>query len=176
GGELQGRGPGDDGVYVEKVQVARLVVENRLGNRHGHARRLHLEDDLASFFGEGSRDVDLRHARIPVRPATGIAQERHGLLRRGLDLDITLDDRHRGSTGPWFPRAVPSRREVYLPAAVAAWREKEQRRMDPPPDLGVVDHLDQLSGAADTALKPAQSGRSAPFSRPTALRASARSK
>jgi hypothetical protein len=28
--------------------------------------------DLAPFVGEGSGDVDLRHARIPVRPATGI--------------------------------------------------------------------------------------------------------
>jgi hypothetical protein len=28
----------------------RLVVENRLGDRHGHARRLHLEGDLAPFF------------------------------------------------------------------------------------------------------------------------------
>src|SRR5262249_9843050 len=125
GGELQGRGPGDDGVYVEKVQVARLVVENRLGNRHGHARRLHLEDDLAPFFGEGSRDVDLRHARIPVRPATGIAQERHGLLRRGLDLDIALQDRHRGSTCPRLPRAVPSRREVYVPAPLLLGASKD---------------------------------------------------
>src|SRR5947199_3875148 len=41
---------------------------------------------------------------------------------------------------------------VYVPAGVAAWRENEQRRLDTLPALGVVDHFDQLSGAADPAL------------------------
>src|SRR5207302_5462960 len=115
--ELPASAPRQHAVHLEKLQLARLVVENRLGDRHGHAGRLHLKDDLAPFFGEGSGDVDLRHAGIPLRPATGIAQERHGLLRRGLDLDIALHDRHRGS-----PRSLAARRsvtlEVYVPAAL----------------------------------------------------------
>ena len=106
-GELPASAPRQHALHLEKLQLARLVVENRLGDRHGHAGRLHLEGDLAPFFGEGSGDVDLRHARIPVRPATGIAQERHGLLRRGLDLDIALHDRHRGS-----PRSLVSSRSL----------------------------------------------------------------
>src|SRR5436190_12424884 len=143
-GELPASAPRQHALHLEKLQLARLVVENRLGDRHGHAGRLHLKDDLAPFFGEGSGDVDLRHARIPVRPATGIAQERHGLLRRGLDLDVALHDRHRGSTRSLLPHAVPSRLEVYVPAAVAARRENEQRRLDTPASPGRTDHFCQF--------------------------------
>ena len=39
---------------MEKRQLARLVVEHRLGDRQGHAGRLHLEGDLAPTSGKGA--------------------------------------------------------------------------------------------------------------------------
>src|SRR2546421_3227738 len=65
---------------------------------------------------------------------------------------LRRSDRHRGSTRSLLPHAVPSRLEVYVPAAVAARRENEQRRLDTLPALGVSDGFDQLPGAADPAL------------------------
>src|SRR4051794_27068402 len=38
GGELPASAPRQHALHLEKLQLARLVVENRLSHRHGHAR------------------------------------------------------------------------------------------------------------------------------------------
>src|SRR5205085_5441267 len=41
--ELPASAPRQHALHLEKLQLLRLVVENGLGDRHGHAGRLHLE-------------------------------------------------------------------------------------------------------------------------------------
>jgi hypothetical protein len=59
-------------VEGQRAASWRFVILRRSRRRCAVSTSRSSMGDLAPFVGEGSGDVDLRHARIPVRPATGI--------------------------------------------------------------------------------------------------------